>query len=330
MSDTSTDSLSLFLQKQFGAGPRFTAAYLRYFEWSQNLKLRSVADWESLDPVRRMWFDYALSTNARGEELMDLIESRLPLRGRRYLDIGCGFGGFLVAAGRRGALCTGIEPDPLRLDFSRDNIADAQLDTLLLELDALDPDLPSRLGLFDAITVSDVVEHVAHPAPLFANAARMLNPGGLLYVKIPNRDSLHFVASDGHFGLFGITQLDRATAIQYHWEHFHWDYDVGDYYSLETCLSLFASAGLRAELVPAPSVPTPELTQFPALLASLEQAHARLAEPNSSTRARLEEAYASYRARLDADLRLLSPSDFRNRYLADFWAFLASPAANPK
>ncbi len=329
MSETSTDSLSLFLQKQFGAGPRFTAAYLRYFEWSQNLKLRSAADWEALDPVRRMWFDYALSTNARGDELMDLIESRLPLRGRRYLDIGCGFGGFLVAAGRRGALSTGIELDPLRLDFSRDNIADARLDIPLVELDALDPDLPSRLGLFDVITLSDVVEHVMSPAPLFANVARMLNPGGLVYVKIPNRDSLHFVASDGHFGLFGITQLDRATAIQYHWEHFHWDYDVGDYYSLETCLSFFSSAGLRAELVPPPSVVTAELTQFPALLEALQQAHARLAEPNPSIRARLEQAYSAYRSRLDADRLRLSPADFRNRYLADFWAFLGTPSPIP-
>src|ERR1700730_1067049 len=97
-----------FLQRRLGTGKRFTSDYVKYFERAHAVSLAGVRDWSALDPTRRMWFDYALSTNVRGNALVDVLELGGPMRGRRYLDIGCGFGGCLVAAARRGADCTGL------------------------------------------------------------------------------------------------------------------------------------------------------------------------------------------------------------------------------
>src|SRR5579863_7412950 len=155
MSEISGTDLFDFFAGKFGSGKGFTSEYIRHFEWSQNVKLRSAADWEALDATRRMWLDFALSTNRRGEALMDLLETRGPLRGRRYLDIGCGFGGFLVAAARRGAVCAGVESDPLRLEFARANTADWGVDALLLEGEPLAPGVAERLGRFDVVSISD-------------------------------------------------------------------------------------------------------------------------------------------------------------------------------
>ena len=65
------------------------------------------------------------------------------------------------------------------------------------------------------------------------NIVCLLRPGGMLALEIPNKDSLFFVASDGHFNLFGITLLPRPEAIEYHRKFFPFEYDVGYYHPLD-------------------------------------------------------------------------------------------------
>ena len=314
-----------FLQRRFGAGKRFTRAYIKYFEKAQAVSLRSARDWQRLDTTRRMWFDFALSTNQRGKALVHLLRDRQPMKGKRYLDIGCGFGGTLVAGARAGAACTGIEIDPIRMDLAWENLEDFRVAAPILKQDALAPDLPDRLGQFDFISLSDVVEHVLDATQLFRNLGLLLAPGGLLYVQIPNPDSVEFVAADGHFGLFGITLLPREDAIDYHGRRFQFDYDVGDYYSLDECLHLFDEAGLHPKLIPSLHHPARRMTDLESLLASLTEARRRFAEPDPALHEKLANAYEDYLRRLHSDRARLTERDFRNRYLRNFWTFLASP-----
>jgi hypothetical protein len=44
----------------------------------------------------------------------------------------------------------------------------------------------------------------------------LLAKGGVLFLEIPNKDCLDFVAKDGHFLLFGINLLPREEAAAYH------------------------------------------------------------------------------------------------------------------
>ncbi len=264
-----------------------------------------------------MWFDFALSTNLRGRKLVRSLERYKRFRGVRYLDIGCGYGGFPIDAARRGASAIGIEPDPLRARFSRENIADSGLPIVVHEVDALEPDIEKRLGTFDWITCNDVAEHVDSAPGLLRNIRRLLNPGGLAYLEIPNPDCIEFVARDGHFGLFGITLLGRPDAIRYHGEHYRSAYDVGDYWTLEQYREFFAAAQLAVTLVEPLNHPVRPLRDLDPLLLELDRA--RIAHPL------LDGPYGLYRERLTSDRRELAETDFRNRYLCKFWTFLASP-----
>ena len=272
-----------------------------------------------------MWFDFALSTNQRGEALVRLLRNRQPMKGKRYLDIGCGFGGTLVAGARAGAACTGIEIDPIRMDLAWENLEDFRVAAPIIRQDALDPNLPDLLGQFDFISLSDVVEHVLDAGQLFRNLGRMLAPGGVLYVQIPNPESVEFVAADGHFGLFGITLLPREDAIEYHRRHFQFEYDVGDYYSLDECLHLFEEAGLRAALIPSLDHPARAMGELEKLLRALTEARQQFAEADTKLHDAVAGAYDDYLSRLKDNRALLAEADFRNRYLRNFWTFLASP-----
>src|SRR6185295_10120439 len=46
--------------------------------------------------------------------------------------------------------------------------------------------LPFAGAAFDALTVVNVLDHTIHPRRVIQEAARVLRPGGLLVVRIPN------------------------------------------------------------------------------------------------------------------------------------------------
>lgn len=103
------------------------------------------------------------------------------VRTGRLLDVGCWTGAFVEAAGRRGWLAAGIEPSAWAVDVARA----AGLDVTQGGLDDLDaPD-----GSYRAVVVCDVLEHLEDPRPAVARLARLLEPGGALYVTVPDAGS---------------------------------------------------------------------------------------------------------------------------------------------
>jgi SAM-dependent methyltransferase len=96
----------------------------------------------------------------------------------RWLDIGCGSGTLLRAAGAEGWKAVGTEIAPAIVDAMRAQGLDARLG-LTQELD-----LPS--GGFDVVSAVEVLEHVPDPDSLIAEAARLLRPGGALYITTPH------------------------------------------------------------------------------------------------------------------------------------------------
>jgi 2-polyprenyl-3-methyl-5-hydroxy-6-metoxy-1,4-benzoquinol methylase len=98
------------------------------------------------------------------------------------LDVGCGPGLLLEAAGRRGWRPAGIDLNPWAIRYARDELGvEARLGALE---DERVPD-----AAFDAVTMMDVLEHVADPAVLVAQAARLTRPGGVLAVLTPDAGS---------------------------------------------------------------------------------------------------------------------------------------------
>ncbi|NJM05091.1 class I SAM-dependent methyltransferase [Candidatus Gracilibacteria bacterium] len=132
----------------------------------------------------------------------------------RILDVGCATGIFLDGMRRLGWQVQGIEPTHSAAQYARTRFA---LDVFEGRLE--DAQLPS--GSFDAITLWDVLEHVHEPRPILAELARLLRPGGLLVLSLPNPDSLeaaffgpHWLGWDlpRHLNLFRPLQLRHHLA----------------------------------------------------------------------------------------------------------------------
>jgi SAM-dependent methyltransferase len=100
------------------------------------------------------------------------------------LDVGCAFGYGTAALKGRGDAppwVVGIERDADHIHH-----AGAAYPWLpLLRGDALS--LPFADGTVDAVVMLDIVEHLADPAAVLAEARRVLRPGGALVVSVPHK-----------------------------------------------------------------------------------------------------------------------------------------------
>ncbi len=103
----------------------------------------------------------------------------------RLLDVGSGRGEMPMAAIREGfASVVGLEPSLAMVEFAR-----ATLNVELCPM-GMDEFICTRPDAFDAITLNAVLEHVPDPDALIASCARLLRPGGVLYIDVPNEDNL--------------------------------------------------------------------------------------------------------------------------------------------
>ena len=65
-----------------------------------------------------------MSTNQRATAIAALLQPHLPADARRFLDVGCGFGGLLVIHAAAGFDVIGIEIDAERVSLSAANLLD--------------------------------------------------------------------------------------------------------------------------------------------------------------------------------------------------------------
>jgi 2-polyprenyl-3-methyl-5-hydroxy-6-metoxy-1,4-benzoquinol methylase len=323
-------SLLTTLQSRYGIGPRFTQLYLESWFGEKIGDTRFVRQALRKQPAR-MWFEFAMTTNQRGEEYARRIKSYLPATAQRYLDVGCGYGGFLNAFAKLGLEVLGIEISPRLVAFAKANLQDNHLPECVVQGDILDPKLVSQIGKFDLITCNDVIEHVLDAAQAMQHMASLLNPGGILVMTIPNKDSLSYVARDGHFSLFGITLLDRPEAIQYHNYFDPNEYGVGDYYAREYYEKVLQELGCKLKRLPWPR-PRP-LWKTGLLLGKVTISQLGFIKrkkpglPRELSQQILEK-YKLYMKVLFKDaLSLASHTthirQYKEKYLADFWSILA-------
>jgi SAM-dependent methyltransferase len=105
--------------------------------------------------------------------------------GGRLLDFGCGAGDLLREMDARGWRVTGLDFSPAMVRRVREQ----------LSLSAVEGTLPHpdrTAGSFDAVVMSQSLEHVHEPLRVLREAHRLLTPGGKIVIAVPNIDSLPF------------------------------------------------------------------------------------------------------------------------------------------
>lgn len=105
-------------------------------------------------------------------------------RPRRILDVGAGTGLLLDLAARRGWEAYAVELNPygaevLRRRLGRERVFEGEL-----------VDAPFATETFEAVTMTDLIEHVLDVPGTLRAVARLLRPGGVVCITTPRIDSL--------------------------------------------------------------------------------------------------------------------------------------------
>ncbi|WP_062113057.1 bifunctional 2-polyprenyl-6-hydroxyphenol methylase/3-demethylubiquinol 3-O-methyltransferase UbiG [Aureimonas sp. AU40] len=113
------------------------------------------------------------------------LNSLTPFTGLRMLDIGCGGGLICEPLARLGAEVLGADASATNIEVARLHAAQSGLtiDYRAEPAEALD----AAGERFDVVLALEVVEHVSDVDLFLRSAARMVKPGGLLFVATINR-----------------------------------------------------------------------------------------------------------------------------------------------
>lgn len=157
---------------------------------------------------------YAEQPHARPVDRARLARlAKLRPERKRLLDVGCAYGGFVLAARGYGWQAKGLEV----------SAAAAHAAAQRWGLDVTTGTLQSAAlpgGSFDAVTLWEVIEHVSNPLDDLAAVARLLRPGGVVALSTPNVKSLRarqegpdwygYHVSREHLYFFSAETLSRA------------------------------------------------------------------------------------------------------------------------
>jgi 2-polyprenyl-3-methyl-5-hydroxy-6-metoxy-1,4-benzoquinol methylase len=154
---------------------------------------------------------FPISTNQRGRAFVDFLTATLDieLAGKRVLDIGCAYGGMLIALAEAQAKVSGIDVSPKFINYAKANVrgtADVDLQVLDASSIAIRENFPKKS--FDLIILHDVLEHIYDTTRLISNIDYLLADEGVVYFKVPNGLSPRFILSEGHRKIFGLSLLD--------------------------------------------------------------------------------------------------------------------------
>lgn len=106
------------------------------------------------------------------------IEQTLDLKGRRILDLGCGNGCYTAELARRGGRVCGIDVQMSHLEAFRESIPRVR---------GAGEELPFAPASFEIVTMIEVLEHTTRDDATLNECFRVLKPGGLLALFVPNK-----------------------------------------------------------------------------------------------------------------------------------------------
>ncbi|MET0288285.1 MAG: bifunctional 2-polyprenyl-6-hydroxyphenol methylase/3-demethylubiquinol 3-O-methyltransferase UbiG [Pseudoxanthomonas sp.] len=122
---------------------------------------------------------------------LDYVRQRVRLAGTRVVDVGCGGGLLSEALAREGAEVTALDLSPELIKMANLHRLESglQIDYRVQAVEAL---AEEAAGTFDLVTCMEMLEHVPDPGAVIEACARLLRPGGQLFVSTLNRTPAAF------------------------------------------------------------------------------------------------------------------------------------------
>ena len=134
-----------------------------------------------------------------------------PLDGRRIVDVGCGGGILSEAMARKGAQVLGVDLAERSLKVAQLHAMEAGIDNVRYREVAAEVLADEQPGQFDIVTCMEMVEHVPDPAAIVAACAKLVKPGGWVFLSTLNRNPKSFL-----FAIVGAEYLLRLLPAGTH------------------------------------------------------------------------------------------------------------------
>ena len=133
-----------------------------------------------------------------------------PYRKNKVFDVGAASGFFMKAAQERGWEVEGNDISKAAVDWAKNNY---NIDIYYNYLE----DIEVKDNSFDAVVLWNTLEHTHSPSETIAIAKRILKPGGLIFIKIPEKgvpELLKKYYENMHFYEFGMDVLTKYLESQ--------------------------------------------------------------------------------------------------------------------
>jgi SAM-dependent methyltransferase len=171
-------------------------------------------------PGTREFFDTARKKRQTEEQpwLADLVPFD-SFRDQRVLELGCGAGFDAYTLAASGAVYSGIDLTPENVERTRSHLAIYGFSGDIRVADA--EELPFDGSEFDVVFSNGVLHHTPDIEQAFREAARVLRPGGEIWVVLYHRDSIFYWLSLGVFdhvirgGFRRQSFRDRVAMVEY-------------------------------------------------------------------------------------------------------------------
>lgn len=139
--------------------------------WDPNSEFRPLHE---INPLRVEW-----------------INDQAPIAGKMIIDVGCGGGILAESMAARGANVTGIDMAPTPLQIAKLHLLESGQQVEYLQITAEDM-AETHAGQFDIVTCMEMLEHVPDPASVVNACARLVKPGGMVFMSTINRNTKSF------------------------------------------------------------------------------------------------------------------------------------------
>ena len=154
----------------------------------------SQAELDKFGALAQRWWDPEgpqKALHALNPARLGYVAARAKLQGAAVLDVGCGAGLLSEALARNGAQVTALDLAPELIKVARLHRLESgvSVDYRLQSAESLAEEMP---GHFDAVTCMEMLEHVPDPGAIVRACARLLKPGGRLFLSTLNRTPAAF------------------------------------------------------------------------------------------------------------------------------------------